>query len=105
MERTIKSADATKSPNKLLFSQSAKGRFSTVNDADQYNKNIPEDDTEIPPELEAVLDAPTEEDRSKALDEYKKKHGINGGKISKTKKRKIRLTKKKNKKGRSQKRI
>jgi hypothetical protein len=111
MERNIKSAyavSATNSPNKLLVSQSAKGRFSTVNDKvrdDDYVK-IPEDKTEISPELEAVLEAVTKDDRSKALAEYKAKEGMIGGKKSKTRRRKFRLTKKKNKnKRRSQKKI
>jgi hypothetical protein len=110
MERGTKSADATNSPSKLLVSQSAKGRFSTVNDKvrddEEYIKMFPEDKTEISTELEAVLEAVTKDDRSKALAEYKSKEGIIGGKKSKTKKRKFRLTKKKKKnKRRSQKKI
>jgi len=138
MKRTIKSANDSYqvTPRKpLVSSQSAKERLSTYavapavapvavalapvakKDTDEYTDYFPEDETEIPPGLDEVLDLDNKTDSIAALTKYKKENGITYGgkksktkksKKSKTKKRKIRLTKRKKKnknKRKSQKRI
>jgi hypothetical protein len=129
--------------NPLVSSQSANGRLPTYAVAPvavapvavakkatgEYNDYIPEDETEIPPELEELLKAVDaypvslegdarvaalkeyKDARIKALNKYKQENGVIGGKKSKskkskTKKRKIRSTKRQKKnKRKSQKRI
>ena len=120
MERPTKSANDRYAitPIKPLVSQSANGRLPTAavapapdapdapdaakKDTDEYFKYFPEDETQIDPDLEEVLDLDTKSASNEALKAYKIKNGIIGGKKSKTKKsktkkRKIRLTKKQNK--------
>jgi len=117
MERFIKSANDSYAitPKKPLVSQSANGKFSTyaakkdtdkVADevSDEYTKYFPEDNTQIPPGLDEVLDLDSKTESITALNKYKKENGIPyGGKKSKSKskkskKRKFRSTKKQNKK-------
>ena len=111
MERKfIKSANDSYAitPIKPLVSQSANGRLSTYavadapapavslaapaapdaakKDTDEYFKYFPEDETQIDPDLEKVLDLDTESASNEALNKYKIKNGIIGGKKSKTKK-------------------